>query len=134
MVDIEILKEIVKGEVENIKKYASPEEIVKLDPNHFSSDDPTECIYGQMTGDCRSYRAMELIGLCCEKVMSTEGLNWQILTECLLNGKPVPIEDPSKRLEMYVSPLESFIHREKYNNAGEKIIHYLKGKTETLEL
>ena len=58
------LKQRVLEEATLLKQHATPEEIKSLDlntiePNHFD-----QCIYGQMTGNCYSERAHELLAKC----------------------------------------------------------------------
>ncbi len=132
MVNIKTLKELARIEVENIKQHATKKEISKLNIETFDPNDHGECIYGQMTGSCNSKRAMNLIIECCNKVLSTEGMDENILDRCILNGEPRKLEDFNDRIDYYVSPVESLIYRQK--TAGPKIIKYLKGETETLKL
>lgn len=52
-------------EITNLKQYATKEEINKLDFTDLNPNLRYSCIYGQMTGNCWSPRALELITLCC---------------------------------------------------------------------
>lgn len=62
----QFLEDVAK-EARALKEHATKRELNKLefddlDPNRFHS-----CIYGQMTGDCRSPRAAKLIHTCCPR-------------------------------------------------------------------
>lgn len=60
------LSELVKQELINLKKYATPEEINKLiSATILLPSSQSQCIYGIMTGGCNSERSIELIQLCC---------------------------------------------------------------------
>lgn len=50
----------VKAELDNIKKKATKEEIGKLNFGLLYINSVSRCIYGQMTGNCRSDRAIEI--------------------------------------------------------------------------
>ena len=63
-----VLEELVKKEADNIKLYATPEEIAKLDERFVSGTNTERCVYGLMTGDCNSERAKELIAQCVQNV------------------------------------------------------------------
>lgn len=55
------------AEIEGIRTHAA---IVEKEKLNFRRIDPTNeklCIYGQMTGDCSSERAYELIEKCCAR-------------------------------------------------------------------
>lgn len=52
--------EEVKEELFNLRSNATKREIKNLNFSEFEFDDPSACIYGQMTGHCDSARAIEL--------------------------------------------------------------------------
>lgn len=56
-----VLKKLI-----NIKKYTTKEELDKLNINTLSPLQGGNCIYGQMATNCYSFRAIELIKLCCQ--------------------------------------------------------------------
>jgi hypothetical protein len=62
----QLLTDVAK-EVEAIKTNATAQEIAKLDIENFNGRHYKQCLYGQMTGDCFSHRASELIFECCSR-------------------------------------------------------------------
>jgi len=66
------LIELVTKEAINLKANATQEELDNLNFNCLLPSDSTQCIYGQMTGNCDSKRAVELIRLSCKRVMGLE--------------------------------------------------------------
>jgi predicted NAD-dependent protein-ADP-ribosyltransferase YbiA (DUF1768 family) len=60
------LKKLVIKEAKNIKKFATKEEIDKLLADSVAPTSTNMCIYGQMTGNCYSQRALELLDLCAK--------------------------------------------------------------------
>lgn len=58
------LKRAVLKEVEALKKHATPEQISRLNLFEIDPMSTTNCIYGQMTGDCFSEEAGKLVRLC----------------------------------------------------------------------
>ena len=75
--DIQVEKKIskqqffkdVRHEIEMLKTHATKEEKNALNFTDFNPVEIYNCIYGQMTGDCRSLRAKELMDLSCVRVM-----------------------------------------------------------------
>lgn len=135
-------------EVENIKRYATPEEIAKLNLASIDSYDKTGCIYGQMTGSCLSFRATEMIEKCCVRYINqlptydgyTERFN-KVFSEHI-NGREMPdgfvaredVHDvwDNDRTTNYLSALEGWIIRPEANLKG--IVRYIKGDTDKLVL
>jgi len=68
----EFINDVIK-EVKSLKKHATKRELSKLDFTTFNQQDPKECIYGQMTGDCESDRSKKLMDKSCIRVMSLGG-------------------------------------------------------------
>ncbi len=62
----QFLKDVAK-EARALKKMLTPDEINKLDAASLNPRSYNKCIYGQMTGDCRSVRASELIFNACQR-------------------------------------------------------------------
>lgn len=58
------LKPLVVMEARNLKVHATQEERAKLDFEELHPDSAYSCIYGQMTGDCHTPRALRLLELC----------------------------------------------------------------------
>lgn len=114
------LKRLVKNEAELLKKYATDEELLRLDFDKLSPHDPQLCIYGQMTGDCYRGRATKLLNLC------TKPYSYRV-------GEYVESEDNS--FEKFVrdfSPIELYISLDGARN--KELISYLKDETNTLEI
>lgn len=112
----------VMAELENIKAKATIEEIDKLVFDTFNHESVTVCIYGQMTGRCDSKRAIEITPKTYEYI-SGKGYNFR--------G-----QDYNKRLKLSANnytPLEKYLYIVK-KPMHKKIIAYLKGETDTLEL
>lgn len=63
-----VLKELVIKEAQNLRKFAYKSELARLSAEHIDAEHSEKCVYGQMTGDCFSNRANNLIIKCCEKV------------------------------------------------------------------
>lgn len=128
----ERLIKMVTQEIENIKLHATKEEIDKLDILSLDPAVGSECMYGQMTGHCRSIRAVELIKKCTVKY--TEG-GRAVYCE-IISKKDAIIEATDKGYFYsdyeYLSMLEYFIIDYDYNNRD--IIAYLRGETDTLNL
>lgn len=110
-------------EINHIKKHATKEEISRLDFEEFSPERIDKCIYGQMTGDCFSKRAEQLMPKKHDAIFN------------LLNGKSKInfIKDMQLNDEQSFTVLEVFVSLNyKDQNAG--IIRYLKGETEDIVL
>lgn len=128
----EKLFELVRQEAANLKLHATKEEIERLDINNLIPDNSHECIYGQMTGYCFSDRAHDLIVACCERVYEpVESDDGDLMKKAKLNGAPQKLKRDHFKKE-YFSPIEIMIVVHPKNN--ERLIQYLKGETETLEL
>lgn len=132
MIKKQEIMELVKEEADNIKKYATPEEIAKLNVNAVNGGSPSQCIYGLMTDRCTTDRAHELIGLCARKVyirdQSSNRLN-------ILNGhsSEVNVIDSYSRYAVYVSPIERLIFSDVgHNVAARSLVRYIKGETDTI--
>lgn len=134
----------VAHEVQMLKEHATLEEINKLDFDDFNNHKTNRCIYGQMTGDCRTIRAKELMDVACIRVMNVEdgtrnctnwdddfkingvynGQTWQFITSVC--------DGFYRRDWSHLSALEAYIclHDAKVEN----IYSFLKGEVDTLEL
>ncbi len=128
---------LVIAEAIKLKDNATREEINNLNIARLDANDVTSCIYGQMTGNCYSKRAVSLIELSCEKVIR---VSTKTCVNGTLNGSPVKaIRD------FYWSPIEVFIYRNQFNGGkrisksvkqdeNKKLVAFLKGETEILTL
>jgi len=110
---MEINIEQVKQEIENIKKFATKEQKDRLNFRYFSPMIADKCIYGLMTGDCRSKESNLLISKCIDYKVEPRFMR------CNLEHKNMT------QLELYIQ-----LERE-YN---KNIIEYIKGETNKLEL
>lgn len=119
----EELKELVREEARNLREKATKEELARLDIKTLYPSSITECIYGMITGDCFSDRAVSLIRQCCSQVIEGGSISY---SEEII-GSPIDY----KRIEFW-SPIEKYITEDEGNNAN--LIAYLKGETDTLEL
>lgn len=124
----------VKYEIDNLKKHATDTEKSRLNFYAFDPEGVRDCIYGQMTGDCKSHRASELIGLCCRRVVVNYGKLDSFETILpVVNGKFDKDSFNSNRGELlYLSSLEGYIFAEEAKN--EDVINYLRGYSNTLSL
>lgn len=127
----EQLIELVTQESIALKVKATREELFILDIYQLDPHDPMRCIYGQMTGDCYSPRATELIVSCCARVFKAEKGALQDFDIDNLNGAP----EPDKRGDYY-SAIETFIDcpRNKRNGNNAALVAFLRGETDTLTL
>jgi len=136
----EFINDVIK-EIKSLKKHATREELERLDFEAFSYSFVTDCIYGQMTGNCKSYRAKDLMDKSCVRVMSLpDGCGdiedktfAEVNNEHFINGdynKQTWIDEG--RDWCYLSALEGYICLK--NAKTKNIINYLKGETNTLNL
>lgn len=123
------LKDLVIQEATNLKIHARKDELAKLDIKRLDPESYSGCVYGQITGNCTNKRAIELIGLCCERVYTPGKENYFDTTiGATLNGAPSGRE--SGRIGFY-SPIELYITKKEQN---DKLVAFLKDETQTLEL
>lgn len=133
--DVNTLIRLATREADKIKIHATPEQINRLDKLNADPNKKEECIYGQMTGNCYSIAATQLIVACCNRVYSADEEN--LGANVKLNGKP---ELTATRKYKYSSPIEVLIsrhtaynledsrstHQEDINNM-RIVIDYIKG-------
>lgn len=128
-------------EANNIKKFANPKEIEKLNFDHLQPSHRKNCIYGQMTGDCFNMRAATLIEKCTHRyfenglipVMSDQLVNMDRIAKNV-NGTSVEnfIHARSQEWDTHYSAIEAYILLQGANN--KNLIEFIKGQGETLEL
>ncbi len=133
------IQELVKKEASKLKEHATPEELARLNFEHLNPNSPRSCIYGQMTGNCYSPRANELVLKCAERVyvsnVSRDSESNAVFTYQTLNGVPHLIENNRDRSEVYHSPIEIYLVFNRENDTTENnkvVIDYLKGETTEL--
>ena len=121
-----LMRQLVVKEATNLKKYASKEELNKLDFNSLNSGRVDLCVYGQMTGHCWTKRATDLMKTCCERVYHTDQGS---VRDCSVNGSPEDLER-----NKFWSPIEVFIdqYRNQKNGNNEQLIKFLKGEIKVL--
>lgn len=139
----DLLLESVAHEVKMLKQHATPEEIKRLNLTIFNPDSRYNCIYGQMTHDCSSERAKELMDVACDRVwdlsstkyMGVWDLKGGLLDERLdnLNGnyEGQPWDGEDRRFN-YLSALEGYICLK--DAKVSHIIDYLKDTENKIEL
>lgn len=129
--------ENVRHEVETIKNLATKKEINRLDFNSLDPDSKIDCIYGQMTGYCRSRRALKLISEGCIRMVKNPD---DTLNGVTFNTAEKQIAGPFDKKFIndkfmvidYFSSLETYILLK--DSKTRNIIKYLKGEINTLKL
>lgn len=133
----------VEHEIDMLKQHATELEKERLNFLSFNAMNFDTCIYGQLTGNCSSLRAKDLMDLSCTRVLhlSDEGvdeIDGVELTDEKFNingpyhGQTWKSKGLKKRSYNYLSALEGYICTK--NAKVENIIEYIKGKTEKLTL
>ncbi len=111
-------------EADNLKKHANPEELNRLDFSSFNPSLVDRCIYGQMTGNCFSSRAKQLIRMCTLKMYTDNQSAIQLDGNEMVEGE-------------YAgnwSPIELLVGENKVRGnyqLTKDLIDYLQGKKET---
>lgn len=123
---------LVKKEAKNLRKFAEKSELRKLNFKVLYPKSQNSCVYGQMTNNCFSDRATELIKKCCERVYDSPNASTD-MSKAKLNG------NPKRRIrDRFYSPIEIYITQpdnvENTNGNNKNLINYLKGKTDKLTL
>ncbi len=123
------LKLKVLDEATKLKSCATQEELEMLSFGRLKPDDKNKCIYGQMTGNCFSERATELLSCCA--VPYSGDVDVYIRTRAKsFNDKNRA--DVLEEFNLVFSAIEFYItHRNAQNN---NLINYLKGDKETLTI
>ena len=128
---------LVVEEAKNLRKFATQEEKDRLLKNTIDPESPFSCIYGQLTSDCQSIRAIELIEKCTKRVYEyvsgkNNGLYTKVANCVKINGSPKGKIRMSHN-HAYYSPIEVFISK---NGEGSplniKLAEYIKGERKTL--
>lgn len=122
---MENLKELVKQEADNIKRFATADEIGRLDFEDLNPKSFNKCIYGQMTGNCSSDRAIDLLNDCTKPFSCRLDYREEPIVSCF--SQSLRLDD-----ENGFSPIEYYITKSYAKNDG--LIAYLKSETDTLEL
>lgn len=129
----------VRHEIEALKVNATKAELGTLDFKEFDPQFPHQCIYGQISGDCRNERAHLLMDRCCIRQMDAGSgvnrLNGEAFADItdLINGAydgRTWIAGFGSRNWSYLSALEGYINLKDAKNAN--IIAYLRGERNDL--
>ncbi len=125
-----LLNSLVVGEATALRTNALQYELDRLKFNRLAPTNTQNCIYGQMTGECFSMRATELIQECAERVYTCADNNKPNEIKGKLNGSP---KESSRGT--YWSPIEIFIAKGKNHRNGNNkmLVDFLKGKRKTLK-
>ena len=118
----EELELLVKDEAENLKKYALPRELAKLSFSKLFPWAYNKCIYGQMTGNCHSERAKELLSKCAIPY------SVELKKRHLLDYKMFEYVGATRNF----SAIEFYIAQD--DSSCELLINFLQGRSEVLEL
>lgn len=121
------LKEKVIQEATKLKTCATKEELKRLDFRTFAPDKKQYCIYGQLTGNCFSDRALELLN-CCAIPYSCRITSYQ-RTRAKFNENNRKNNDSDNWV---FSAIEYYICRNGARNSN--LLSFLKGKRKTLTL
>lgn len=117
------LVKMAKAEIKRIKKVATEDEISRLNFETFYPNKVSSCIYGQMTGDCGSPRAKEIMPKQFDEIFKPE-LVYTTKNERLLSNQDFRSGSAFTALEKYL-----YIADKK---TQKHIISFLKGKTPKL--
>lgn len=134
MKNTKVLLQLVSKEAKSLKKYAYKKELKKLNFKNFSSSNIFKCIYGQMTGDCFSDRASELIYKCAARIYKSGEDEEKVSAGVTLNGKP-PQKGRGFYSRNFWSPIEVFvdIDKNRKNGNNEMLIKFLKNEAKVLK-
>ena len=123
---------LVIDEAKNLKKFATLEELAKLNIENFNPQASRNCIYGQMTGICYSSRATTLIKTCAKRVYRPGNDNNDTLTTAKINGSPKKYSIENRYGDdLFWSPIEVSIARAS-SEMNTKLIAFLKGERKRL--
>lgn len=123
----EKIKELAYKEAKLLKEHSTKKERGKLNYKTLSPSNSQGCIYGQMTSDCKSDRAVELINKCCTEVVSTYDY-MKLVKRDIVNSVSIR-EDIKDRDWDFISPIEAYIMIESERNEKDKLvklINYIK--------
>ena len=133
---IDILLEAVKVEATNLKNNATQEEIDSLGRMLIFGFSPTNCIYGQMTGNCYSKRAYELINSSANLLYITPRSSVSIRNLC--NKKDITKIDFTKDNHgQFHSPIEMYLSLMEHIGGRlyiDMLVEYIKGITNTFNI
>ena len=135
----------VMHEINALRQFSTEKEKKRLNMLTFNPKSEYNCIYGQLTTDCASVRAKELMGLCCIRTTDfttttkfPSSSNESIL-EYAINGsftnKGWSTKYTYTRDYYYLSVLEIYIMMIKFNTSLlNNILEYIKKEIPVLTL
>lgn len=140
----QFLEDVAK-EARALREHATKDELSNLDFNSFDPDSHKRCIYGQMTDNCQSLRAAELVHACCTRyfhrfaVGSLREVNMDLVKK-RVNGEVVEGVQTASDLhekrrgfeQKYFSAIEAYIATPFAKN--QNLIAFLKGERKDLVL
>jgi predicted nucleic acid-binding Zn-ribbon protein len=121
-------KGFIKDEADNLRRHATTEELARLNFRVLRPKSKHLCIYGQMTGDCYSVRAAELLNLCSKPYSKAAHAIARSVADDYGRDR---VADEIGRNRDY-SPIETYICEPNSNIKG--LIEYLKSESSTLKL
>lgn len=139
--------EDVKAEAMALREHATKDELNKLGIFILNPYSYYACVYGLMTGDCRSKRASQLIELCCPRFFVNDKIDVReidvrekLISDVVpvaVNGAklshPVSSErNPASFQIDHLSSIETYIMFQEANRYD--LLNYLRGETDTLDL
>lgn len=125
----------VKAEAVALRQHATKEELGRLDADWMDPNDFTSCIYGQMTGNCNSKRAIELMQKCCTRFFKNLYKEFYVFDDVssAVNGEKCDLSGrKNDEMPKYFSAVETYIFTDEEKN--ENLISYLRGETDDLNL
>lgn len=130
--EYERLKELVKIEADNLRRFATEKELDSLDFNTLDATNIHYCIYGQMTDSCTNDRALDLIEKCCDRVYQKSNTGLGLYKTYDNESAITKYIHSDERLAYYMSPIEKFILLPLNGENAKALIDYLKGENSEL--
>lgn len=133
MISQQLVDEVVK-EATKLRDTATAEELELLDFDEFDPLDVESCVYGQMTSECTSRRAVRLIRSCATKILFAAG-GTPCEASCSLEHCSKKDFESERRIGIvshYFSPIEIYIAQDEADS--KHLIDFLKGNVDTLDL
>lgn len=129
----------VMHEINMLKQHATAKELSRLNFDAFNPGHSENCVYGQMTFDCESDRAKELMDVSCIRQMNLK-YGFADIDNCSFSEASNFINGQydgntwcgSMRNWSYLSALEGYINLKDSKN--KEIIAYMRGESKTLTL
>lgn len=140
MYTFEQLKEDVRKEAEALRVHATKEERERLEFKALDPERTRHCIYGLMTHNCNSDRAIQLISDCACRYIRDNGISgikregFARIQQKINGSKVDTLQECRIALKgiAHFSAIEAYILLPEAQNAS--LISYLRGETETLTL